>query len=188
MRGGGGLRDLSHWEQPCPSRDWAQINFRSNSAFNLWVLLFSLARGWGIEVKVKYGVRSSKFIGASCAQVYSLAETPHPPPPAFGLIYEGAISQPRQTTSLCGPLDRGHSNRGTQDQVLCINWFKGTVAWDGFFLSFKPIQGCKKFGFVPKLMEIDKFFRCFCCLAYSPYMQRAVFKFKIKITFVICSS
>ncbi len=25
-------------------------------------------------------------------------------PPAFGLIYEGAIDQPRQTTSLCDPL------------------------------------------------------------------------------------
>ncbi len=27
-----------------------------------------------------------------------------PPPPAFGLIYEGAIGQPRQTTSLYDPL------------------------------------------------------------------------------------
>jgi hypothetical protein len=26
---------------------------------------------------------------------YSLAETPQPPPPAFGLPYEGAIGQPR---------------------------------------------------------------------------------------------
>ncbi len=34
----------------------------------------------------------------SCVDVelYSLAETPQlPPPPAFGLIYEGAIGQPR---------------------------------------------------------------------------------------------
>jgi hypothetical protein len=34
-----------------------------------------------------------------CAQLFSLAETPQPPPPphtpAFGLIYEGAIGQPR---------------------------------------------------------------------------------------------
>ncbi len=31
---------------------------------------------------------------------------PHksPPPPAFGLIYEGAIGQPRKTTSLCDAL------------------------------------------------------------------------------------
>jgi hypothetical protein len=30
---------------------------------------------------------------------------PHnPPPPPFGLIYEGAIGQPRKTTSLCDPL------------------------------------------------------------------------------------
>jgi hypothetical protein len=41
-----------------------------------------------------------------CVQLYSLAETPHgrTPPPAFGLIYEGAIGQPKQTTSLCKPL------------------------------------------------------------------------------------
>ncbi len=28
------------------------------------------------------------------------------PPPASGLVYEGAIGQPKQTTSLCDPLDR----------------------------------------------------------------------------------
>ena len=32
-------------------------------------------------------------------------ETPQlPPPPALGLVYEGAIGQQRQTTSLCNPL------------------------------------------------------------------------------------
>ncbi len=40
----------------------------------------------------------------SCVQLYSLAETPQPPPPAFGLIYEGAIGQPRETTYLCNPV------------------------------------------------------------------------------------
>jgi hypothetical protein len=35
--------------------------------------------------------------------LYSLAET-LPPPPAFGLIYEGAIGQSKKTTSLCNPL------------------------------------------------------------------------------------
>jgi hypothetical protein len=36
----------------------------------------------------------------------SLGETIATPPlpPAFGLIYEGAIGQSRQTTSLCDPL------------------------------------------------------------------------------------
>ncbi len=39
---------------------------------------------------------SSKVYLGSCVQLYSLAETPqHPPSPAFGLIYEGAIGQPR---------------------------------------------------------------------------------------------
>ncbi len=37
------------------------------------------------------------FLG-SCVQLYLLAEVPQLP--AFGLIYEGAIGQPRQTTSL----------------------------------------------------------------------------------------
>ncbi len=31
----------------------------------------------------------------SCALLYSLAETLQLPPPSFGLIYEGAIGQPR---------------------------------------------------------------------------------------------
>ncbi len=44
-------------------------------------------------LEVKYRVRSLKFIWAPCAQLYSLAVTPNPPPPAFGLIYEGAIGQ-----------------------------------------------------------------------------------------------
>jgi hypothetical protein len=54
----------------------------------------------------KHEVRSLKFIWASCAQLYSLAETPQPPPPppAFGLIYEGAIGHPINTTSLYYPL------------------------------------------------------------------------------------
>ncbi len=57
--------------------------------------------------QVKYGVRSPKFIWAPCVLLYSLAETPHLPlPPVFGFIYvyEGAIDQPRKTTSLCDPL------------------------------------------------------------------------------------
>ncbi len=42
-----------------------------------------------------------KFIRAPCAQLYSLAEAPQTPPPPFGLILEGAIGQPKLTTSLC---------------------------------------------------------------------------------------
>jgi hypothetical protein len=44
----------------------------------------------------------------SCVKLYSLAETPQLPPPptpsAVGLIYEGAIGQPRETTTVCKPL------------------------------------------------------------------------------------
>jgi hypothetical protein len=44
---------------------------------------------------VKYGVRSPKFFWAPCVKLFSLAESlrprNYPPPPAFGLIYEGKI-------------------------------------------------------------------------------------------------
>ncbi len=33
------------------------------------------------DTEVKHGVRSPKFVRAPCAQLYSLAETPQPPPP-----------------------------------------------------------------------------------------------------------
>ncbi len=46
-------------------------------------------------VDIGYGVRTPKFIWAPCVQLYSLAETPQPPPPAFGFIYEVTIGQPR---------------------------------------------------------------------------------------------
>jgi hypothetical protein len=57
-------------------------------------------------------------------QLYSLAETlPHPP--AFGLIYEGAIGQPRQTTSLCDPLvhvtsKQPYFNVTSEDTLSCL--------------------------------------------------------------------
>jgi hypothetical protein len=65
----------------------------------LQALQCGIITGW-----FKFGFRSPKFIWAPCAQLYSLAETPQHPPPAFGLICEGAIGQPRQTTPLCDPL------------------------------------------------------------------------------------
>jgi hypothetical protein len=44
------------------------------------------------------------LFGLLCTAVL-MAETPQLPPPlAFGLKYKGATGQPRQTTSLCGPL------------------------------------------------------------------------------------
>jgi hypothetical protein len=50
---------------------------------------------------------------------YSLAETPQPPPPSpsLGLINEGAIGQPRLTTSLCDPLKLV--------QILLYRWCPG---------------------------------------------------------------
>ncbi len=45
-----------------------------------------------------YGVRYPKFIWARCAQLFSFVETRTPPPPTFGLIYEGGllVSQERR--------------------------------------------------------------------------------------------
>ncbi len=55
----------------------------------------------------------------SCVQLYLLAETPKAPPPAFGLIYEGAIGQPRKTflfnplfpSILCGAIEEVALNK-----------------------------------------------------------------------------
>ncbi len=46
--------------------------------------------------------------------------TPLPPSSPFGLIYEGAIGQPRLTTSLCDPLLSNHMDRQarTRDTML----------------------------------------------------------------------
>jgi hypothetical protein len=62
--------------------------------------------------------RSTKFIWAP---VYSFTHWLRPrsfrPPPAFGLIYEGVIGQPRQTTSLCSPLEYALVIRSPRWQV-----------------------------------------------------------------------
>ncbi len=41
---------------------------------------------------------------------HQLATRNLPPPPSFGLTQEGAIGQPRQTTSLCDPLAQSFSS------------------------------------------------------------------------------
>ncbi len=50
---------------------------------------------WDHRLKMELDLKS--LIWAPCALLYSLAETPAPPPPlpAFGFIYEGGIGQPR---------------------------------------------------------------------------------------------
>ncbi len=53
----------------------------------------------GLDLQSLFGLHVHHM--HSCTHWLSPA-TP-PPPPAFGLIYEGAIGQPRQTTSLCDP-------------------------------------------------------------------------------------
>ncbi len=73
---------------------------------------------YGSTSLVKYRARSPRFIWASCPQLYSLAETPHPlsPPSHLGsytrallvsldrrhlFVTPGAIGQPRYMTYLC---------------------------------------------------------------------------------------
>jgi hypothetical protein len=54
--------------------------------------------------KVKYGVDLQSLFGLhSCTHWLRPPQLP-PPPPAFGLIYEVAIGQPKWTTSLCNSL------------------------------------------------------------------------------------
>jgi hypothetical protein len=54
----------------------------------------------GLDLQSLFGLH----VHLCTAVRYSLAETSYPHPPAFGLIYEGAIGQPRLTTSLCDHL------------------------------------------------------------------------------------
>jgi hypothetical protein len=57
---------------------------------NHWTLVYI------VQHRLNMGIRSPKFIWAP---VYScthwLKPRDSPPPPAFGLIYEGAVGQPR---------------------------------------------------------------------------------------------
>ncbi len=57
--------------------------------------------GEGLRTSVKYGVLSPKFIWAPVYSCTHWLRPCNPPPPAFGLIYEGAIGQP---IGLCNPL------------------------------------------------------------------------------------
>jgi hypothetical protein len=75
---------------------------------------------------VKYGVRSSLFGLHVHMQLYSLNVTPQlPPPPAFGLIYVGAIGRPRKTTSFCDPLLNCVKTHGESDEYVDVDrWIK----------------------------------------------------------------
>ncbi len=48
-----------------------------------------------IKTRHRLNMDSDLQSWAPCAQLYSLAETPQTPPPAVGLIYEGAFGLPR---------------------------------------------------------------------------------------------
>jgi hypothetical protein len=88
----------------------------------------------------KYGVRSPKFIWVflhSCTHWLRLRNSP--PPPAFGLIYGGAIGQPRETTSLCDPLPHRSTALKIHVRPMLLSktakkgplshFFKGTVSF-----------------------------------------------------------
>jgi hypothetical protein len=65
-----------------------------NYFFQTWKEQF-LGKFHQIQIQVKYELDPQSLFG-SCVQLYSMADTPQLPPSlAFGIIYEGAIGQPR---------------------------------------------------------------------------------------------
>jgi hypothetical protein len=58
------------------------------------------------KLNMELDLRSLFGLYVHCCTHWLRPRNPPPLPPALGLIYEGAISQPRQTTSLCEPLPR----------------------------------------------------------------------------------
>jgi hypothetical protein len=53
---------------------------------------------------MKLGISKNSEVGLLCTAVLIGCDPPPHPPPAFGLICEVAIGQPRKTTSLFNPL------------------------------------------------------------------------------------
>jgi hypothetical protein len=86
--------------------------------------------------KVNTEIDLQVYLGSMCTTVgtYWLRprNPPPPPSPAFGLINEGAIGQPRQTTSLCDPL--GTCFQESQ-QFLEKKYSKEKVRADNSFYS-----------------------------------------------------
>ncbi len=72
------------------------------------LLSFSNSRFWIHAPLLRNGAisedRGNHKIWSQISKVYFMARDYPPPPPAFGLIYKGAIGQPRLTTSLCNLL------------------------------------------------------------------------------------
>jgi hypothetical protein len=62
--------------------------------------------------------RSPKFIWAPVYSCTHWLRPRNPPPPAFGLIYEGAIGLP--TTSLFNPLGSSHQGTKYADKVIIL--------------------------------------------------------------------
>ncbi len=59
-----------------------------------------------------------------CTHWLKPRNTPPPIPPAFGFVYEGAIGQQRQTTSLCTPLLEGVGACSSVHSVHCVRCTK----------------------------------------------------------------
>ncbi len=74
---------------------------------------------------------SPKFIWAPCAHCTHQLRPRNPPPPypAFGLIYEGAIGQPRQATSLCDPLLSTHGSDQKCKNYYVYRKLKGPISY-----------------------------------------------------------
>ncbi len=97
--------------------------------------------------QVRYGVRSPKVYLGSCVQLCAhwLRPRNSPLPPAFGFIYEGAIGQPKQTTSLCDPPTIPNHFQDTQHTNTMLNMFalfQPTVCWQAMPLQSMRTMVC----------------------------------------------
>ncbi len=89
------LRPLEGFDQM--STFWSMFWFKPFRNFLRKITIFRNFDQWSEILSMSDGRPLSQGV---CP---SLLRPRNPPPPAFGLIYEGAIVQPRKTTSFCDP-------------------------------------------------------------------------------------
>jgi hypothetical protein len=98
------------------------------------------------EPWVKYGVRSPKFIWLYEHSYWLRPRNPpFPLPPAFGLVYEGAIGQPSWTTSLCDPLSWTQSHEKSQSpshKIKRVLKSTGGITWTVGIISAAAAISC----------------------------------------------
>jgi hypothetical protein len=137
------------------------------------------------------------YLGSICTTVF-ISWDPAPTHPTFGLIYEGAIGQPRQTTSLCDPLvvpdevpDKGEMSLG-----ISAHWFHPVQADQGSnlepIMSINSIVLCsnRSIIFVCSILLMTFPFNCSLYLLYSivvkaPFVLQPLIPQKSKLIFFL---